>query len=307
VGNRSFCLLGSQGGLGVVDDFGSPVATLAGPSADPPPSGLQRDVEGFGGFAYLCSNTLGPREGLMVVDLRKLGQNPPALEYLRSVTPADGNPRATNLSIDATSGHLYLQRAAGVEVWSLRSDPAQPVYLGTFAQGVPVSDLVVQGGRAYLAEGSSASFSIWSVADPSHPALLHRMAAKGFARSIWPDESGDIFGTVEESPQQAVRFWTLSPSAGALLRGSWSFGNGNAPSSIKLAKGSAYLAHGAEGLLVLSLADPSKPTLAARYDGPMPGGEPAYREVWDVLPPFHPGGPLLFSDRKKGLAAVQVY
>ena len=305
VGNRGFLLAGTVSGLAVLpEDPGWTLLTVSGPLADLPALGIQRDAEAYQGYAYVCSNTLGTREGVMIVDLRELSQN--KATYLRSLLPHDGNPRGNNLSIDQASGFLYLQRSSGVEVWSLAPDPAQPVYVASFAPGVPVSDLVVQGGYAYLSEGSANAFSLWSVLDPAHPALVERWAARGFARSIWPDETGNLIGTAEENATAPVRFWTRSPSAGILQVGSWSFGDGTAPYSIKLSSQRAVLGHGQAGMLVLDHADPSRPSVRARFDGPMPGGEPALRDVWDVLPSSS-GGVVFVSDRQNSLIQVMVH
>ncbi len=305
VGNFHYALVGTDRGLHIQSldatsvqvDVSGPTAVSAGVS--------QRDVEVYRSYAYVCSNATGPNQGVMIVDLSGLPAKAPVVG---SFQPNDGDPKATNLSIDTDRGLLFLQRPLGIEVWDLKTNPLHPTYLAHMASDTPVSDLVSQGTRLYVAEGSAKGFSIWDVASPAAPARLSHWPSQGFANSIWPREDGQVVGTVEETPSAPIRFLAVNTQGQAVAAGQWSLDGQTLASSIKLKGSRAYIAHRNAGLVVLGLSDLSKPNLVGRFDGPVYAAEPALRDVRDVLPtPDLYSNSCLVSDGAKGLIQVTTY
>jgi hypothetical protein len=270
---------------------------------------VQRDVETFGTYAYVCSSAAGTPAGVLIVDLSALPARAPVAG---SFLPQDGAPGAINLSIDTTRGLLFLQRAQGAEIWDVKTDPLHPAFVARVDTGGPVSDLVAQGTRLYVAEGAARAFSIWDVADAAHPARLSRWTVPGFANCIWPREDGQVVGTLDESPAAPLKLWALNPQAQAVKAGEWSLDGVTLGTSLKLRLGRAYLAMREAGLVVLDLTDLSNPKLRARFDGPNTEPEPALRAVREVLPlpqgdPPYPVYTVMISDTTKGLVAVSTY
>ncbi len=305
VGNFRYALVGTNQGLriqsldatGVQVDVNGPTTISNGV--------IQRDVEVFGSYAYLCSNATGLNQGVMIVDISGL---PTKASVLGAFQPNDGDPKSLNLSIDTERGILYLQRALGIEIWDLKTDPLHPVFLARLAPGVPVSDIVSLGTRLYVAEGSAKGFSIWDVSSPTQATQISHWPSLGFANSIWPREDGQVVGTVEETPSAPIKFLAVNAEGLAVPAGQWSLDDQALASSIKVKGDRAYVAYRSAGLVVLGLTDLSKPTLVGRFDGPTSTADPALRDVRDVLPSPGPYATYcLVSDGAKGLFQVFTY
>jgi hypothetical protein len=305
VGNFRYALVGTDQGLhiqsldatGVSLDVGGPTTVAGG--------AIQRDVEVYGSLAYVCSNATGPTQGVLIIDLSGL---PVKASVVGAFLPNDADARAFNLSIDTARGLLFLQRSLGVEVWDLKTDPLHPAFITRLASDTSVSDLVIQGSRLYLAEGSANRFSIWDVSTATQATLLAQWPAQGFANSIWPREDGQVIGTIEETPLAPIKFWAVNAQGLVVAAGKWSLDNQTLASSIKLKGDRAYIAYRGAGLVVLGLSDLSKPSLVGRFDGPINTAEPALRDVRDILPSteLYPSYTLV-SDGAKGLFMVYTY
>lgn len=308
VGSFSYALAGTDKGLRIQSLAASGVMVeVPGPTG--PAGTVQRDVETFGTHAYVCSSAAGTPAGVLIVDLAALPARAPVVG---SFLPQDGAPGAMNLSIDTARGLLFLQRAAGVEVFDVKTDPVHPAFVARVDTGGPVSDLVAQGTRLFVAEGQARAFSIWDVADSAHATRLARWTVPGFANCIWPREDGQMVGTLDESPAAPLKLWALNPQAQPTKAGEWSLDGVTLGTSLKLRLGRAYVALREAGLVVLDLADLSKPTLRARFDGPTYEPEPALRAVREVLPlpqgdPPYPVYNILLSDSTKGLVQISSY
>lgn len=305
IGSFRYALVGTQNGLRIQSlDATGVLVDVAGPGIHSG-SSLQRDVETFNNLAYVCSDATGSNQGVMILDISGLPTQAPVVGVFQ---PNDGDPKGKNLSIDGPRGLLYLQRALGIEVWDIKTDPLHPAFLGHFASDVPVSDLVSLGTRLYVAEGSAKGFSIWDVASPTSPTRLSRWSSLGFANSIWPREDGQVVGTVDETPSSPIRFLAVNAQGQVVPAGQWSLDGQTLASSIKLKGDRAYIAYRDAGLVVLGLADLSKPSLAGRFDGPTTTAEPALRDVQDVMPSSDPySSYCLVSDGAKGLFQVFTY
>ncbi len=305
IGSFRYALVGTEKGLRIQSLAATGVLVdIAGPAIHSG-SSLQRDVETFNNFAYVCSDATGSNQGVMIVDISGLPTQAPVAGTFQ---PNDGDPKSKNLSIDRERGLLYLQRVRGIEVWDIKPDPLHPVFLARFASDIPVSDLVSLGTRLYVAEGSAKGFSIWDVASPTSPTRLFRWSSLGFANSIWPREDGQVVGTVEETPASPIKFLVVNTQGQVVPAGQWSLDGQTLASSIKLKGDRAYLAYRDAGLVVLGLTDLSKPSLVGRFDGPSTTAEPALRHVRDVLPSSDPySSYCLVSDGARGLFQVFTY
>lgn len=305
VGGSRYALVGTADGLRIQSLDGASAPINVGGRLPTQGGDLQCDVEVYGSYAYLCSNANAPNptQGVLIVDLSGL---PASAAVAGAFLANDGDPKGINLSIDTARGLLFLQRSQGVEVWNLRDDPQHPAFLARFAAGTPVSDLVAQGSRLYVAEGSARSFSIWDVSVPTQATLLRRWTVAGFANCIWPREDGQAVATVEETPSAPIKFWTVSAQAQVANAGQWSLDGQTLASSIKWKGNQAFIAYRNAGLVVLGVSDPVRPTLDARFDGPTDTANPALRDVRDVMPTPDPSPTrVLLSDYAQGLFQVR--
>ena len=324
-----YALMGTAKGILVVDlrTPGSPrvVDEVDGPTNTKLPGIYWREMRVYGAHAYIVSEHTNVRGGLMILDLSGL---PASVRFVKSITPHDGALSAHTVDIDTARGLLFLQRYTNlaapvdqplhsddelgsarngsIEVWDLKPDAENPTYLTTFNQNRSIHDMTVKNGRCYVAEGSDSSYSIWSVGDPAHPALITRWSVTpgNFAHNIWPSEDGSFVATTEEVPSGLpCRIWSLNGSNPPTLRGSIKQGDGT-PHNVIIEGTRAYLSHYSEGLVVADLTDLDHPKIIAHQGTSLATG-PGYNGCWGVYK--FPGQPLMLgSDIERGLFVVKI-
>jgi choice-of-anchor B domain-containing protein len=301
---RRYGLMGTELGVLVLalDEALGPtvVDEVVGPRVGP----LHRNIKTYRHYAYVSSERVGEREGILIIDLSGL---PGPGRYVRSLQPHDGVPTSHNLSIDTARGHLYVQRQRAIEVWSLEPDPEAPRYVTSFATGVPVHDMMVQGSRCYVADGDASSFSIWDVSDMTQPTRLVTWPVTGFAHNIWPSADGTWVVTTEETPGKPVVLWSVSadPVPVVSRRGSFLTGPGAMAHNAYVENGRVYLSHYTSGVVVLDVRDLDAPVRLGQYDtsSRYEGGE--INGCWGVYP--FPGSNLVLgSDMEEGFHLLRL-
>ena len=293
----------------VVDEIDGPTNTQA-------PGIYWREMRVFGHYAYIVSEHTNVRGGIMIVDLSGL---PNTVRYVKSVMPHDGEMPAHTVDIDTSRGLLYLQREqngqhgsipfassaiaktkelltrkiqsekplepigpanqGAVEIWDVKTDPENPIYVSTFNQNHSVHDMTAVGNFCYVAEGYANSFSKWDVSDPKNPQLVVRWNVEPghFSHAIWPSGDGTFAVTTEELPVGLpARVWQFNGTAPPTLLSSFRIGTGT-PHNVILEGRIAYLSHYSEGAAVVDLTNPAVPRVVAQKDtnglnGPNLGG-----------------------------------
>jgi choice-of-anchor B domain-containing protein len=322
-------LMGTARGVLVLDlrDVSKPrvVDEVDGPTRTDVPGTWWREMRVYRSYAYIVSEHTDFRGGIMILDLSGL---PDAVRYVGSVVPRDGELAAHTLDIDTARGLLYLQRATNepapgdehehalhahpvggpadgsIEIYDLAADPERPRYVTTFNQHRSVHDMTAVGARVYVAEGNTASFSVWDVHDPRAPSLLVRWPVGGFAHSLWPSDDGTLVITTEELPYGLpARVWRLNGSARPTPLATMKVGNGT-PHNVIVEGTRAHFSHYTEGAAVFDLADPAAPRLVAKVDtNPLSG--PGLQGCWGVYK--FPGEPLLAcSDTATGFNLIRL-
>lgn len=280
-------LMGTQTGMLVADlrNAANPtvVADITGPENGDPY--FHHDIKTYGHYAYLSSETTGTRQGILIVDLSPL---PSAPTYVRSLTPQDGSPTCHNLSIETTRGLLFLQRdnggsLKGIEVWDLNTDPANPIYVTTFASGTPVHDMVAQGNYCYVANGSRGTFSVWDVSNINAPVLKNTWTGYGgYAHNIWPNANGTIVGTSEETVNHRIRFWSVDNTGQATEISSYLWTTPVIAHNVQWEGTRAYISHYTAGMVVLDMSTPSSPAVIGSYDTSPAHSGGTFNGCWGV-------------------------
>jgi choice-of-anchor B domain-containing protein len=301
---RRYGLMGTDVGVLVLalDEALGP--TVVDEVAGPRMGSLHRNIKTYRHYAYVSSERTGEREGILILDLSGL---PGPVRYVRSVRPHDGVPTSHNLSIDTARGHLYVQRKHAIEVWSLEPDPELPRYVTTFATGVSVHDMMVQGSRCYVADGGAKTFSIWDVSDLTRPRRLVVWRVPGFAHNIWPSADGTWVVTTEESPGQPVVLWSVSadPTPVVSRRGGFLTAPGDMAHNAYVENGRVYISHYTSGMVVLDVTDLDTPVRLGQYDTSPRYEGSSFNGCWGVYP-FPDSNLILGSDMEEGFHLLRL-
>jgi choice-of-anchor B domain-containing protein len=301
---RRYGLMGTDVGVLVLalDEALGP--TVVDEVAGPREGSLHRNIKTYRHYAYVSSERTGEREGVLIIDLSGL---PGPVRYVGSLQPHDGVPTSHNLSIDTARGHLYVQRKHAIEVWSLEPDPEAPRYMTTFATGVPVHDMMVQGSRCYVADGDAKSFSIWDVSDMTRPTRLVTWPVTGFAHNIWPSADGSWVATTEENPGRPVVLWSVSadPAPVVRRRGGFLTAPDDMAHNAYVENGRVYLSHYTAGIVVLDVTDLNAPVRLGQYDTSVRYEGGTINGCWGVY--SFPGSNLVLgSDMEEGFHLLRL-
>lgn len=330
-----YALMGTAVGI-LVLDLRNPTAPrvvdeVPGPTNTPYPGIYWREMRTYGHYAYIVSEQTDVRGGIMILDLAGL---PNSVRFVKSVTPRDGRLNAHTIDIDPGTGLLYLQRYSSlpappflaptlaahdpedslgnygptdgsVDIFRL-TDPENPAFLTTFNQNVYVHDMTARNGYCYVAEGTHASYSVWDMRDPAHPALVTRWNVEPghFAHNIWPSPDGTHVVTTEELPEGLpARIWRLNGAAAPTAIASFKQGTGTPHNAIWQGN-RIFFSHYSEGVVVADVTNRAAPAMLARYDtSPMSGQD--LEGCWGVYP-FPDGQTVVGSDIQQGFHLVRV-
>jgi len=240
-----------------------------------------RDIKTYGHYAYVVSENYGQNAGIMILDLQYL---PDSVSYLGSYSSLTDTV-SHNISIDEATGFAYVQNRAGkIRILDL-SDPTAPEDVGTI-NAYAVHDMFARNDTVWVAEGYNHSYAIYDLSDKSNPTLIVRIASShtnAYAHNIWPDESGKIFLTTEETAGVPIKIFETTDFTSVLKRGQY-LADGNLAHDVKVFKDRAYISHYESGVIILDITDPDVPELIGSYDTFPEGESSGYRGCWGVYP-----------------------
>ncbi|MBI2939849.1 MAG: hypothetical protein HYY04_05365 [Chloroflexi bacterium] len=174
-----------------------------------------------------------------------------------------------------TGTYAYLADGwAGLSVVDV-ADPTRPVLAGYHDTPGDISSVAVGGGRAYLAEtpywnGSQSlggGLTTVDITNPANPRELSFLHTRGEVRDVavagsyvYIVESG--YWTGSEGAPGGLRIVDVSNPASPVVAGSHDIGDAW---GVAVAGPYAYVAAGSEGLLIVDVADPTRPTRIGSY------------------------------------------
>lgn len=343
---HNYAIMGTAKGVLVLDliDPNNPrvVDEVDGPTDTHAPGIYWREMRVYGTHAYIVSEHTNVRGGIMILDLSAL---PRSVRYVTSVVPRDRQLAAHTVDIDTARGLLYLQRESNtpgspdfvaprdqqsfegnqwvsgvkkpsepvgganrgsIEIWDIKTDPENPIYVSTFNGGKSVHDMTAVGKYCYVAEGNAHSYSIWNVEDPKLPVLQVRweVEAGHFSHNIWPSADGSLVVTTEEIPVGLpAKVWKLNGALAPTLLSSFKSGTGT-PHNVIMEGNLAYLSHYSEGAMVVDLTNPAVPRAIVHVDTNSDDG-PALGGCWGVYK--FPGQNLMIcSDIENGFNLIRI-
>jgi choice-of-anchor B domain-containing protein len=252
---------------------------------------LWQDIKTLGHYCYTVSEC---GSGLRVIDLQYL----PDSAHLVGIFPTSGTGSMSshNISLDTTTGFLYLEGSGGagnnIHIQDL-SNPENPTYVSSFGPNSgDIHDMFAENDTVYVAEGNAGTFSIYDATDKFNVQrlLVVGIPASGYVHNIWPTEDRKYVITTEETTDKTVKVWDVQNFLDIRLLGEYLAPNGMAHNAHVLGN-FVYLSHYESGTRVLDISNPECPLEVAYFDQP---GD----DIWGTYP--YTNDSLVFSSDLNG-------
>lgn len=285
---REYALEGVQTGTSIVDI--TDPANIREVTFIPGSTSDWREIKTYQHYAYVVNETGG---GMQIIDMSNL---PVSATLVATYTAL---ATAHTLWIDETSGILYAEgnSTQPVKVISL-ANPTSPVQIGFF--GIECHDIVVQNNIAYISEGTRGSYGLYDVSTPSAAVRLGTVnapAPAGYAHNCWPSPNGQYLMTTEENTGETVKMFDISNLSSPALTDQY-LGSSNLAHNVYIRENFSYIAHYADGLKIVDIANPFNIFEVGFYDtNPATGG---FNGAWNIYP-FFPSGKIALSDIQNGV------
>lgn len=291
---REYAILGVEHGTQIVDITDATPKNISFIPAKGSPS-IWTELKVYKTYAYVVKDS--SNNGIQIIDLSKLPDS------ASLVTTVMDYPQNHTLWIDEERALMFTVGGSNtsVTVWSL-AEPTKPKIISTFNKGTYVHDMYVQGNRAYLAEITSKSFSIYDITDVTNPKMITRVrdpkAPSISFHNAWTTEDGKYLVTTEETSKRTVKIWDLKDETKPVLVSEY-LGPNNLAHNVRIKGKYMHIAHYGGGYRVVDISDITKPVEVAFHDpdGMSTGG---FVQVWDVFP-FFKSGKVIVSSMDGGL------
>jgi len=285
---REYALEGVRNGTSIVDITDPSnlreIAFIPGSTSD------WREIKTYQHYAYVVNETGG---GMQIIDLSNL---PVSATLVATYT---GFTTAHNICVDEAAGILYAEGSSvqPIRVISL-ANPTSPVQLTTF--GVQGHDLMAQNNILYVSEGTVGTFALYNVTTPSAPVRLGTITPPsplGFAHNSWPSADGRYLMTTEENNGKTIKMFDIANLSAPVLTDQY-LGPSGLAHNVHIRENFAYIAHYADGLRIVDIANPFNIFETGFYDtNPATGG---FNGAWGIYP-FFPSGKIALSDIQNGV------
>jgi choice-of-anchor B domain-containing protein len=297
---RRFALTGLNTGLSVVDvtNPAAPrsVGLIAGPSSS------WREVKTYRQYAYVT--TEARPAGLDIVDL-SVPERPVKLRTFDATFSS-----AHTVWIDQENGLAFVNgtRSAtaantGMRILSLEPDPTNPREVGSYS-GVYVHDSYRRGNVLYASAINDGLMVLLDVTDPASPRELTRFPTGGrFTHNAWLTGDGRYLFTTDERPGRPLEGWDLLNPMAPRKVSEYIANPSGIPHNVMIDGTRLVVSHYTEGVHMLDVSNPERPTLLGSYDTfEAPGS--GFMGAWGAY--IFPGSDLiLVSDINGGLFVVR--
>jgi choice-of-anchor B domain-containing protein len=296
---RRFALTGISAGLSIVEvtDPSRPrnVALIAGAESQ------WREVKSYGEYVYVTTEA---NTGLDIVDMHDPDRPVKVQTWNRTFTSAH------TLWIDAERGLLFAngtrgadRRASGMRVLSLEPDPGDPREVGSFTPFY-IHDSWSRGSTLYASAINDGFVAILDVADPANIREVTRFFTGGrFTHNSWPTSDGRYLFTTDERAGRPLEAWDLRDPMAPRKVSEYIARPGTIPHNVMVDGDRLLVAHYVEGVHLLDVRDPERPSLLGFYDT-YEGLSTSFDGVWGAY--IFPGSDLILaSDMSGGLFVIR--
>ena len=296
-GRRRLALTGTSVGLSIVDVTDPARARNVG--LVPGPQSTWREVKTFEHYAYVSTEA---KHGLDIVDL----SDP---DRPRKVRTWDASFKSAHtLWIDAERRLLFANGAGddggrtGLHIVSL-ANPEDPEEISRFTDYY-VHDSFTRGDVLF----ASAIFDGWQalidVSDPRRPRETSRFfTGRRFTHNAALTPDGRYLFTTDERPDAPLEGWDLVDPLRPVKVSEYIARAGTIPHNVQVDGTRLLVAHYTEGVVLLDVADPTRPRVLGSYDT-YDGGESGFHGAWGAY--LFPGTNLIVvSDIDGGLFVLR--
>jgi len=321
---NEYALVGVDLGLSVINitDPRNPVEADFVPGPLAPPFHW-REIKTYRNYAYVVSEGTEPNEhaGIQIIDLSTL---PDSVRYLGATLwpGVDATTaRAHTVSVD-DAGYLYIQGGTatqgfgtmvdGVRIFSL-ADPTAPTSVG-FNGFRYVHDSFIKNDILFNSNiFDGGHVDIFNIVDRADPRFLTSIVyPRGFSHNSGTTEDGNYLFTTDEVEGYTVKVWDIhvlwdgdpNNNGDIELVAEYISDPAHIAHNVHIKGDYAYIAHYTEGVTVLDIADPTKPTEIGYYDT-IEEQFIGFDGAWGVYPYF-PSGNFVVSDISNGLFVLKL-
>ena len=258
---REFAYVGERSGIWIVETTDpNNIRQIAWYSA---PRSTWRDFTNYKQYVYVATENKSQR-GFRVIDMSN-PDTPVDHGYVQTSTMVS----AHNVSCDPDAGFLYFSGSnQGVAIYDVKTTPTDPKLVKSWNTYYE-HDICVRRGRGYFAEGSRRRLR---VVDTNNLALttLSTMSTPGtYCHNAWVTEDDNIVCVTDETASGSntphMTVWDTSNIRSPVKRGAYIV-PGVGVHNVFCSGRTAYISHYADGFHMVDLADPTNPTMLARYD-----------------------------------------
>jgi choice-of-anchor B domain-containing protein len=295
-GGRRFALTGTSRGTSIdeVTDPSRPrhIGIVQGPESS------WREIRTLGTYAYVTTEA---RYGLDIIDLA----DPDHPRKVR--TWSDTFESAHSLWIDTDRRLLFANGTngpggRGLRVLSL-DDPENPRQVGIFTTYY-IHDSYLQGNTLYAAAIQEGFLGMLDLRDPGNITEITRFNTGGrFTHNAWPTADGAYLFTTDERPDRPMEAWDIRDRMNPRKVAQYIGAAGTIPHNVMVDGDRALLSHYTEGVHLLDVRNPERPTLLGYYDT-YAGTESGFNGAWGAY--IFPGTNLIVaSDINSGLHVLE--
>jgi choice-of-anchor B domain-containing protein len=277
------------------------VGFIAGPNSQ------WREMKQYQNYFYIVSEGAGAGAGLQIVSMAN--PNAPVLVGTYTATFLT----AHTVTIDTARGLLYANgtrnlsgTALGMRVLSL-ANPAVPVEVGAYL-GPYVHDCHVRGTLLYTAHIYEGRFRVLDVTNPAlvnqpSSVVAEKMFRNPFPHNTWTSPDIKYLYVTNENTEGMMRTFDISDVSDMKEVASYRAVPGAICHNVHTRGNTMFASHYTEGVRVLDISDPSRPTEYGYYDT-YPGVLTEFHGNWEVCAEF-PSGIFIVSDIESGLWVFQ--
>lgn len=303
---REYGLLGTAGGTAIIDLDAIPIQEIQFIPGNPAPYAY-REIKTYKHYAYVVSEG---GLGVQIIDLSGLPDSVKLVKnfnYVSMVQPDSGKHIDRSHTVTLADGYLYCNGSAfwssgGCVIFSLRNDPENPEFVGTFEVQY-VHDSYVRNDTLYAsAIYAGGGLYVVDVKDKAQPVVLGKIGYSGSGtHNAWATIDGKYAITCDEigSTSHDMKIWALDSLPKSVKVAEWVAEPTSNIHNVHGRGNFAYLAHYTAGMRVVDVHDPRNPVEVGWYDT-YPGPSGGYAGCWGVYPYF-PSGRWIGSDMQTGL------
>jgi choice-of-anchor B domain-containing protein len=275
---------------------------------------IWREFKSYQNRLYAVSD--GTSEGMMIFDFSGA---PDTIQ--RTYWSTEFIQRAHTITLDTTSGHIYLNggsAGSGIILLDVTQNPDQPQLVANIPQleGGYIHDSYVRNDTLYASSGYNGLFVYDFKTDPQNPITLGSISTGGYNHNSWLTSDGKYTYYTEEIPRgrpvQIVDLQGLTVNGEMELIGN-GFLNNLVPGGTEAIPHNVYIKDSLlfnsqyeDGLLVYNISDPENPILSHTFDThPENSVYNGYYGNWGNYP-WLPSGNIIAGDMQNGLYLLKI-